>query len=287
MWPFQPSAWTARTKAVGFIDLTHIGLPGHEAAPYPFGRSNPRVARPNEHAGGTFAVNIVTPASSRVTSAGVTGTAAVSAGAANGAASTAMEDRPTREQAEAAVRTLLRWAGDDPDREGLRDTPSRVARAYQEFFVGYATDPVAVLERTFEETDGYDEIVLLRDIRLESTCEHHMAPIIGRAHVAYLPHRRVVGISKLARVVDAYAKRLQIQEKLTAQIANTIQDVLEPLGVAVVIEAAHQCMTTRGVHKPGVTMVTSRMLGAFRDNAATRRELLAMIGNRGSAILSE
>ena len=213
-------------------------------------------------------MNIVTPASPR-------------------AASRSSEDRPTREQAEAAVRTLLRWAGDDPDREGLRDTPSRVTRAYQEFFVGYDTDPVAVLERTFEETDGYDEIVLLRDIRLESTCEHHMAPIIGRVHVAYLPHRRVVGISKLARVVDAYAKRLQIQEKLTAQIANTIQDVLEPRGVAVVIEAAHQCMTTRGVHKPGVTMVTSRMLGAFRDDPTTRRELLAMIGSRGSNILSE
>jgi GTP cyclohydrolase IA len=223
-------------------------------------------------------LNIVTPASPRVTSAGA---------ALTGSNSTPTADRPTREQAEAAVRTLLRWAGDDPDREGLRDTPSRVARAYQEFFVGYDVDPVAVLERTFEETDGYDEIVLLRDIRLESTCEHHMAPIIGRVHVAYLPHRRVVGISKLARVVDAYAKRLQIQEKLTAQIANTIQEVLEPRGVAVVIEAAHQCMTTRGVHKPGVTMVTSRMLGAFRDNAATRRELLAMIGNRGSAILSE
>jgi len=196
-------------------------------------------------------------------------------------------DRPTREQAEDAVRTLLRWAGDDPDREGLRDTPARVTRSYQEFFVGYATDPIALLERTFEETDGYDEIVLLRDIRLESTCEHHMAPILGRAHVAYLPHHRVVGISKLARVVDAYAKRLQIQEKMTAQIANTIQEVLEPRGVAVVIEAAHQCMTTRGAHKPGVTMVTSRMLGAFRDNAATRRELLAMNGNRGSTILSE
>lgn len=196
-------------------------------------------------------------------------------------------DQPTQEQAEDAVRTLLRWAGDDPEREGLRDTPARVARSYKEFFVGYATDPVAVLERTFEETDGYDEVVLLRDIRLESTCEHHMAPIIGRVHVAYLPHRRVVGISKLARVVDAYAKRLQIQEKLTAQIANTIQQVLEPRGVAVVIEAAHQCMTTRGVHKPGVTMVTSRLLGAFRDNAATRRELLAMVANRGSAILSE
>ncbi|HEX3573000.1 MAG TPA: GTP cyclohydrolase I FolE [Rhodopila sp.] len=217
---------------------------------------------------------MVTPASSRAASS-VT------------EAKSATDDRPTQEQAEAAVRTLLRWAGDDPDREGLRDTPSRVARSYQEFFVGYAVDPVAVLERTFEETDGYDEIVLLRDIRLESTCEHHMAPIIGRVHVAYLPHRRVVGISKLARVVDAYSKRLQIQEKLTAQIANTIQDVLEPRGVAVVIEAAHQCMTTRGVHKPGVTMVTSRMLGAFRDDPTTRRELLAMIGNRGSAILSE
>src|ERR1700749_2865426 len=197
------------------------------------------------------------------------------------------EPRPSREEAERALRTLLLWAGDDPDREGLRDTPSRVARSYQEFFVGYAVDPIAVLERTFEETDGYDEIVLLRDIRLESTCEHHMAPIIGRVHVPYLPHRRVVGISKLARVVDAYSKRLQIQEKMTAQIANTIQDVLEPRGVAVVSEASRQCLTTRGVHKPGVTMVTSRMLGAFRDNPSTRRELLAMIGNRGTAILSE
>lgn len=213
-------------------------------------------------------MNIITPAASRPVEA-------------------QPEAPPTREEAEAAVKTLLRWAGDDPEREGLRDTPSRVARAYREFFVGYATDPLALLERTFEETDGYDEIVLLRDIRLESTCEHHMAPIIGRVHVAYLPHRRVVGISKLARVVDAYAKRLQIQEKLTAQIANTIQEVLEPRGVAVVVEAAHQCMTTRGVHKPGVTMVTSRMLGAFRDNPATRRELLSMIGNRGSIIQSE
>jgi GTP cyclohydrolase I len=192
-------------------------------------------------------------------------------------------DRPTREEAEEAVRTLLRWAGDDPGREGLLDTPGRVARAYEEFFAGYGVDPVALLERTFEETDGYDEIVLLRDIRLESHCEHHMVPIIGLAHVAYLPHRRVVGISKLARVVEAYARRLQIQEKLTAQIANTIQQVLEPRGVAVVIEAAHQCMTTRGVHKPGVTMVTSRMLGAFRDDPTTRREVLAMIGN-GSGI---
>ncbi len=195
------------------------------------------------------------------------------------AASAATTDRPSREEAEAAVRTLLRWAGDDPTREGLVDTPARVARAYEEFFAGYDIDPVALLERTFEETDGYDEIVLLRDIRLESHCEHHMVPIIGRAHVAYLPHRRVVGISKLARVVEAYGRRLQIQEKLTAQIANTIQQVLEPRGVAVVIEAAHQCMTTRGVHKTDVTMVTSRMLGAFRDDPTTRREVLAMIGN--------
>ena len=196
-------------------------------------------------------------------------------------------DRPTREEAEAAVRTLLRWAGDDPAREGLMGTPDRVVRAYEEFFAGYELDPVAMLERTFEETDGYDEIVLLRDIRLESHCEHHMVPIIGRAHVAYLPHRRVVGISKLARVVEAYAKRLQIQEKLTAQIANTIQEVLQPRGVAVVIEAAHQCMTTRGVHKPGVTMVTSRMLGAFRDDPTTRREFLAMIGTRGTSVLGD
>jgi GTP cyclohydrolase IA len=195
-------------------------------------------------------------------------------------------DRPTREEAEEAVRTLLRWAGDDPTREGLVDTPGRVVRSYEEFFAGYAVDPVALLERTFEETDGYDEIVLLRDIRLESHCEHHMVPIIGRAHVAYLPYRRVVGISKLARLVDAYAARLQIQEKLTAQIANTIQQVLEPRGVAVVIEAAHQCMTTRGVHKPGVTMVTSRMLGAFRDDPTTRREVLAMIGG-GSGIAGQ
>ena len=195
--------------------------------------------------------------------------------------------RPSREEAEAAVRTLLQWAGDNPDREGLIDTPSRVVRSYEEFFAGYEVDPVVLLERTFEETDGYDEIVLLRDIRLESHCEHHMVPIIGRAHVAYLPHRRVVGISKLARVVEAYSKRLQIQEKLTAQIANTIQQVLQPLGVAVVIEAAHQCMTTRGIHKPGVTMVTSKMLGAFRDDASTRRELLGMIANRGTTITGD
>ena len=186
--------------------------------------------------------------------------------------------RPSRDEAEAAVRVLLRWAGEDPTREGLQGTPDRVVRSYEEFFAGYHVDPVALLERTFEETDGYDEIVLLRDIRLESYCEHHMVPIIGRAHVAYLPHRRVVGISKLARVVDAYAKRLQIQEKLTAQIANTINDVLKPRGVAVMIEAEHHCMSTRGVHKDGVGMVTSRMLGEFRDNPSTRREVLAMIG---------
>ncbi|MFT8243441.1 GTP cyclohydrolase I FolE [Roseomonas sp. BN140053] len=186
--------------------------------------------------------------------------------------------RPTREEAEDAVRTLLRWAGDEPGREGLMDTPKRVTRAYREWFAGYEEDPVALLARSFAETEGYDEMVLLRDIRLESVCEHHMAPIIGRVHVGYLPRGRVVGISKLARVVDAYAKRLQIQEKLTAQIANTIQDVLQPFGVAVVVEAAHQCMTTRGAHKPGVTMVTSRMLGAFRENRATRQEFLAMIG---------
>jgi GTP cyclohydrolase I len=222
----------------------------------------------NRRTGGIYAVNILTPTETPT-------------------ADKASEPRPTRAQAEAAVRTLLLWAGDDPAREGLIDTPSRVVRSYEEFFEGYAIDPVNLLERTFEETDGYDEIVLLRDIRLESYCEHHMVPIIGRAHVAYLPHRRVVGISKLARLVEAYSKRLQIQEKLTAQIANTIQDVLEPRGVAVVIEAAHQCMTTRGIHKPGVTMVTSRMLGAFRDDPATRRELLAMIGNRGTAIMGD
>jgi GTP cyclohydrolase I len=188
------------------------------------------------------------------------------------------EQRPSRDAAEKAVRTLIRWAGDDPDREGLIGTPDRVVRSYEEFFAGYEEDPRQMLQRTFEEMDGYDEMVVLRDIRLESYCEHHMVPIIGKAHVAYLPGNRVVGISKLARVVEAYAKRLQIQEKMTAQIANVIEDVLRPQGVAVVIEAAHQCMTTRGVHKPGVTMVTSRMLGAFREKAETRREFLSMIG---------
>jgi GTP cyclohydrolase I len=186
--------------------------------------------------------------------------------------------KPSRAEAEAAVRTLIRWAGDDPTREGLVGTPDRVVRSYEEFFAGYESDPRDMLARTFEETDGYDEMVILRDIRLESYCEHHMVPIIGKAHVGYLPRNRVVGISKLARVVEAYAKRLQIQEKMTAQIANCIQEVLDPRGVGVVVEAAHQCMTTRGVHKPGVTMLTSRMLGAFRENDTTRKEFFAMIG---------
>jgi GTP cyclohydrolase IA len=189
----------------------------------------------------------------------------------------AVEPRPGREEAEQAVRTLIRWAGDDPAREGLRDTPARVVSAYEDWFSGYADDPVSFLSRTFEEVEGYDEMVVLRDIRFESHCEHHLAPIIGRAHVGYLPVKKVVGISKLARVVDAYARRLQVQEKMNAQIANCIQEVLEPKGVAVVIEAAHQCMTTRGVHKPGVTMVTSTMLGAFREDSRTRREFLSMI----------
>jgi len=189
------------------------------------------------------------------------------------------KEKPTREQAEMAIRTLIKWAGDNPDREGLRDTPSRVVRSYEEFYQGYLADPRALLERTFEEIEGYDEIVFLRDIRFESHCEHHMAPIIGRAHVAYLPHKRVVGISKLARLIDVYAKRLQIQEKMTSQIANTINEILQPKGTAVVIEASHQCMTTRGVHKAGVSMVTSTMLGAFREESSTRLKFLAMIGN--------
>ena len=188
-------------------------------------------------------------------------------------------DAPTREEAERAVRLLLRWAGDDPEREGLVDTPARVARAFEDWFSGYKEDPELYLARTFEEVEGYDEMVVLRDIRFESHCEHHPAPIIGRAHVGYLPKCKVVGISKLARVVDTYARRRQVQEKMNAQIANTIQKVLEPKGVAVVIEATHQCMTTRGVHKSGVTMVTSTMLGAFRENSSTRREFLNIIGN--------
>jgi GTP cyclohydrolase I len=185
--------------------------------------------------------------------------------------------RPSQDEAEDAVRTLLRWLGEDPDREGLLDTPNRVVRAYEEFFAGYNDDPEELLKRTFSETEGYDEIIILRDIRVESHCEHHMVPVIGKAHVAYLPRRRVIGISKLARVVEVYAKRLQIQEKLTAQIANTIDRVLEPRGVAVVVEAAHHCMTMRGIHKEQANLVTSRMLGAFRDDPLTRREFLSMI----------
>ena len=188
-------------------------------------------------------------------------------------------DRPSVEEAKAAVRTLLRWAGDDPDREGLQETPERVVRAYREWFSGYWIDPTDFLSKTFAEVEGYDEMVVLRNVRFESHCEHHLAPIIGEAHIAYLPDRRVVGISKLARLVDVFAKRLQIQEKMTAQIANALNEVLQPKGVAVVIEAMHECMTTRGVHKSGVVMVTSQMVGAFRNDPSTRREFLAMIGN--------
>ncbi len=186
----------------------------------------------------------------------------------------------SQQQAEQAIRTLLRWAGDDPQREGLRDTPARVARAYRDWFAGYAQDPTAYLARTFEEVAGYDEIIVLRDIDFESHCEHHMAPIIGRAHVGYLPDSRVVGISKLARVVDAYARRLQVQEKLTAQIAQCIHDTLQPRGVGVVIEATHECMTTRGVHKRGVSMVTSTLLGCFRSDPSTREEFMRLIRSR-------
>ncbi|MBV1699986.1 MAG: GTP cyclohydrolase I FolE [Hyphomicrobiales bacterium] len=194
--------------------------------------------------------------------------------------------RPTRAAAEAAVRTLIRWAGDNPDREGLLSTPARVVRAYEEWFAGYQDDPSEYLKRTFDETGGYDEVVVLRDIRFESHCEHHLAPIIGRVHIGYLPQNRVVGISKLARLVEVYSRRLQIQEKMTAEIATCLDEVLKPYGVAVVTEATHQCMTTRGVHKTGVTMVTSRMLGVFRDHAETRQEFLAAIGMRGAINVS-
>ncbi len=189
--------------------------------------------------------------------------------------------RPTRADAEAAVRLLLEWSGDDPDREGLIDTPARVVRAYEEFFEGYKTDPAELLARTFEETNDYDDMILLRDMRLESHCEHHIVPIIGKVHVAYLPAKRVVGISKIARVVEAYAKRLQIQETLTSQIADTIQSVLEPRGVAVIVEAAHMCMTTRGIKKPGVSMVTRRLLGEFQTDAELRRDFLSSISMSG------
>lgn len=188
-------------------------------------------------------------------------------------------ERPSREEAENAVRTLLRWAGEDPNREGLLDTPKRVTKAYGDWFRGYDEDPQEMLQRTFEEVEGYDEMVVLRDIRFESYCEHHMAPIIGKAHVGYIPNGRVVGISKLARVVDAFAKRLQVQEKMNAQIAQALMETLQPHGVAVVLEGEHHCMSTRGVHKPGVSMVTSTMLGAFRDDQATRKEFLSVIGN--------
>lgn len=187
----------------------------------------------------------------------------------------------TQQQAEEAVRTLLRWSGDDPTREGLLDTPKRVVKAYRDWFSGYQSDPGEYLRRTFREVAGYDEMVVLRDIEFSSHCEHHMAPIIGRAHVGYLPTNRVVGISKLARVVDGFARRFQVQEKLTAQIAQCIQETLQPAGVAVVIDASHECMTTRGVHKRGVSMITSQMLGTFRDDARTRMEFLQFIGIHG------
>jgi GTP cyclohydrolase I len=190
--------------------------------------------------------------------------------------------RPSRAEAEQAVSTLIRWAGDDPDREGLTETPVRVVRAYEQWFAGYGEDPEEFLRRTFEEVAGYDEMVLLRDIRFVSHCEHHMAPIIGRAHIGYLPHNRVVGISKLARLVEVYAKRLQIQERITAEIANTLERVLQPQGVAVVVEGTHGCMTSRGVHQREATMVTSRMLGAFRDHPETRQEFLSAIDLRGT-----
>lgn len=188
-----------------------------------------------------------------------------------------MDKKPTREQAEDAVRTLLRWAGDDPAREGLKDTPARVARAYGEYFSGYGVDPVQILSRTFDEVGGYDEMVMLRDIRFESHCEHHMAPFYGRVHIAYIPNERVVGLSKLARLVDVYAKRLQIQEKMTAQIADTLTEVLRPKGVAVVIEGVHTCMSMRGVHKTGATMTTSRVTGIFRSDPRTRQEFFELV----------
>lgn len=192
-------------------------------------------------------------------------------------AATAHKGKPSRAEVEEAVRTILRWAGEDPTRDGLIETPKRVTKAYEEYFAGYAMDPTEILNKTFEETEGYDEMISLRGIRFESHCEHHMAPIIGKAWVAYIPKGRVVGISKLARVVQVYAKRLQIQEKMTAQIANVIDEVLQPQGVAVLIKAEHHCMTTRGVMKPGTDLVTSRMLGVFRDSAITRQEFLSLV----------
>src|SRR5262252_7295954 len=185
-------------------------------------------------------------------------------------------DQPERAEVEKAFRTIIQWTGDNPDRDGLIETPARMARAFEEFFAGYAQDPAEILQKTFEEIEGYDEMIALRGIPFESHCEHHMAPIIGQAWVAYIPNGRVVGISKLARVVDVFAKRLQIQEKMTAQIANVIQDVLKPQGVAVVIKATHHCMSARGIHKSGTDLVTSRMLGCFRENAITRQEFLGL-----------
>ena len=192
-------------------------------------------------------------------------------------------NRPSRSEAEAAVKTLLAWAGEDVKREGLKDTPKRVVKAYEDWFSGYNEDPKEVLKKTFSELDGYDEIIMLRDIRIESHCEHHIAPFIGSAHVAYLPKKRVVGISKIARITKIFSKRMQVQEKLTAQIANCIQEVLRPRGVAVVVEAQHQCMTTRGINAPGISMVTSQLLGKFRTDASTRREFFSMI-NQGSIL---
>jgi len=191
--------------------------------------------------------------------------------------------KPSRTEAEAAVKTLLAWAGEDVKREGLKDTPKRVVKAYEDWFSGYNEDPKEVLKKTFSELDGYDEIIMLRDIRIESHCEHHIAPFIGSAHVAYLPKKRVVGISKIARITKIFSKRMQVQEKLTAQIANCIQEVLKPRGVAVVVEAQHQCMTTRGINTPGISMVTSQLLGKFRTDASTRREFYSMI-NQGSIL---
>jgi GTP cyclohydrolase I len=187
--------------------------------------------------------------------------------------------KPTRDEAEEAVRTLLKWIGEDPNREGLLETPKRVIGAYQEFFQGYNDDPKKILAKTFDEVSGYDEIVLLKNMRLESHCEHHMVPIIGVAHVAYLPNERVVGISKIARLVDVYSKRLQTQETLTAQIANTLNEVLDPKGVAVIIDAKHQCMTTRGVHKTESSTITSTMLGIFRKDPRSRSELMQLISS--------
>ena len=186
--------------------------------------------------------------------------------------------RTTRQEAENAVKTLLNWVGEDSDREGLKATPARVAKAYEEWFSGYKDDPVDFLTRTFREVDGYDELIILRDIDFESHCEHHLAPIIGKVQVGYLPNHKVVGISKLARVVETFAKRMQVQESMTAQIAHCINDVLKPKGVGVVVEGVHQCMTTRGIRKPGVSMVTSQLLGEFRSDPRTRAEFLSIIG---------